>query len=303
MSDWARSFLKSADPARTIPATLTCADMMGGAAAVRQGGRGRWMGRPRGGGEGCSGGGERCSGGGGEERRGERKDRAEERRGAHLVIGDEHLRRRLGDFAHVVVPLLEAEAREAQRRLTAAAVLLGQVDRELVQHLARVARQRACVRRAGDVQWRWSGCGVGGVGGVGGRGRLTAPPARGSPGVAVAAVSAPVRAGAATVPDRDRLASLGAWARAPPPGQHRGVARRGGAARRGAERKQARGRATPPTRARAPKSEPLPSITMKPNLSSDSSSSASACAPERRRRRSVSRRGRVSNQGESEGGE
>ena len=39
--------------------------------------------------------------------------------------------------------LLEAEARKAQRRLAAAPVLLRQVDRELVEDLAVVARERA----------------------------------------------------------------------------------------------------------------------------------------------------------------
>ena len=46
-------------------------------------------------------------------------------------------------LAHVVVPLLHAQARETQRRLTAAAVLLGQVHRELVQDLSITGRQRA----------------------------------------------------------------------------------------------------------------------------------------------------------------
>eukprot|EP00965_Chrysotila_dentata_P124091 4101415-Pleurochrysis_carterae.AAC.1 len=39
--------------------------------------------------------------------------------------------------------LLETEAGEAERRLAAAAVLLRQIDGELVQDLTRVARQRA----------------------------------------------------------------------------------------------------------------------------------------------------------------
>lgn len=46
-------------------------------------------------------------------------------------------------LAHVVVPLLHAQAGESQRGLPAAPMLLGQVHRELVQHLARVAAQRA----------------------------------------------------------------------------------------------------------------------------------------------------------------
>ena len=44
----------------------------------------------------------------------------------------------LGDFGDVVVALLEAKAREAQRRLPSPAVLLGQLDRDLVEDLARV---------------------------------------------------------------------------------------------------------------------------------------------------------------------
>ena len=64
-------------------------------------------------------------------------------RHVHLVRRDEHLRRHLRHLAHVVVALLEAEARKAQRRLAAAPVLLRQVDRELVEDLAVVARERA----------------------------------------------------------------------------------------------------------------------------------------------------------------
>jgi len=46
-------------------------------------------------------------------------------------------------LAHVVVALLHAQTRETQRGLATTAVLLGQVHSELVQDLARVARQRA----------------------------------------------------------------------------------------------------------------------------------------------------------------
>jgi anthranilate phosphoribosyltransferase len=44
------------------------------------------------------------------------------------------------------VALLRAQAREAHGRLAAAAVLLGQVHRELVQYVARVALHRAVQR-------------------------------------------------------------------------------------------------------------------------------------------------------------
>lgn len=60
-----------------------------------------------------------------------------------LVVRDEVLHGELGHLAHVVVALLHAQTRETQRRLTTAAVLLGQVDRELVDDLARVAGQVA----------------------------------------------------------------------------------------------------------------------------------------------------------------
>ena len=45
------------------------------------------------------------------------------------------MRREFRHLAHIVVPFLETEARETQRRLSSAPVLLGQVDGELVQDL------------------------------------------------------------------------------------------------------------------------------------------------------------------------
>jgi hypothetical protein len=45
------------------------------------------------------------------------------------------LRGRFRHLAHVVVPLLQAQARKAQRGLAAAAVLLGEFDRKFVQDL------------------------------------------------------------------------------------------------------------------------------------------------------------------------
>ena len=49
-------------------------------------------------------------------------------------------------LAHVVVALLQTQARESQCGLPSAAVLLGQVDGELVQDLACVAGERAVQR-------------------------------------------------------------------------------------------------------------------------------------------------------------
>ena len=60
-------------------------------------------------------------------------------RNVRLVIGDEMRDGRLGNFAHVVVTLFHSESSETERRLSTTAVLLRQVDRELVQDLARVA--------------------------------------------------------------------------------------------------------------------------------------------------------------------
>jgi hypothetical protein len=60
-----------------------------------------------------------------------------------LVVGDEVLDRVLGDLADVVVPGFHPESRETERRLSTTAVLLGQVNRELVQDLTRVAAERA----------------------------------------------------------------------------------------------------------------------------------------------------------------
>mmetsp|Transcript_13143 Transcript_13143/g.55199 ORF Transcript_13143/g.55199 Transcript_13143/m.55199 type:complete len:508 (+) Transcript_13143:683-2206(+) len=58
------------------------------------------------------------------------------------VVRDEVLRREFGDLAHVVLALLQTQARETQRRLPATAVLLGQIDGNLVDHLAVVPRER-----------------------------------------------------------------------------------------------------------------------------------------------------------------
>lgn len=62
---------------------------------------------------------------------------------AYLIDRDEELSGELSDLANVVVALLHTQARKAQCRLTTTAVLLGQVDVELVQDLAGVAAQRA----------------------------------------------------------------------------------------------------------------------------------------------------------------
>mmetsp|Transcript_30137 Transcript_30137/g.49809 ORF Transcript_30137/g.49809 Transcript_30137/m.49809 type:complete len:431 (+) Transcript_30137:808-2100(+) len=62
------------------------------------------------------------------------------------VVRDEELHRHLSHLADVVVALLQPQAREPQRGLAPAAVLLGQVHRELVQHLARVPREGAVER-------------------------------------------------------------------------------------------------------------------------------------------------------------
>ena len=48
----------------------------------------------------------------------------------HRDVGRRHL-------PHVVMPLLQAQARKAQRRLPSPPMLLGQVHRELVQDLRR----------------------------------------------------------------------------------------------------------------------------------------------------------------------
>ena len=61
----------------------------------------------------------------------------------HLVISDEVLHGEFGDLADVVVALLVTETRETERGLTTAAVLLGEVDGELVDDLACVARDGA----------------------------------------------------------------------------------------------------------------------------------------------------------------
>lgn len=58
-----------------------------------------------------------------------------------LVVGDEVLDSQLGDLANVVVTLLLSKTGETKGRLTTTAVLLGQIDGELVNNLARVAAQ------------------------------------------------------------------------------------------------------------------------------------------------------------------
>jgi hypothetical protein len=58
-----------------------------------------------------------------------------------LVVGDKMLHGQLRDLAHVVVSLLVSKTGETERGLAAATVLLGQVDGELVDDLAGVARQ------------------------------------------------------------------------------------------------------------------------------------------------------------------
>mmetsp|Transcript_18612 Transcript_18612/g.70402 ORF Transcript_18612/g.70402 Transcript_18612/m.70402 type:complete len:297 (-) Transcript_18612:283-1173(-) len=60
-----------------------------------------------------------------------------------LVVRDEELHGVLGALADVVVALLEAQTCETQRGLTTTAVLLGQVDRELVHDVAHVSLQGA----------------------------------------------------------------------------------------------------------------------------------------------------------------
>ena len=57
-----------------------------------------------------------------------------------LVIRDEVLNRQLGDLRDVIVALLVTKTRETQGGLTTTSVLLGEVDSELVDDLARVAR-------------------------------------------------------------------------------------------------------------------------------------------------------------------
>ena len=60
-----------------------------------------------------------------------------------LVVRNEVLHGELGDLAHVVVPLLVTQTRETQRGLSTTAVLLREVDGELVDDLAGVARDGA----------------------------------------------------------------------------------------------------------------------------------------------------------------
>lgn len=57
-----------------------------------------------------------------------------------LVVRDEVLHGQLGDLADVVVPLLVTQTRETERGLSTTAVLLREVNGELVDHLAGVAR-------------------------------------------------------------------------------------------------------------------------------------------------------------------
>lgn len=60
-----------------------------------------------------------------------------------LVVGDEVLHRELGHLADVVVALLLTETGETERGLTTTAVLLGEIDRELVDDVTRVAAEGA----------------------------------------------------------------------------------------------------------------------------------------------------------------
>lgn len=55
-----------------------------------------------------------------------------------LVVRDKMLDGKLGNLADVVVTLFITKTRETQRRLTTTAVLLGQIDGELVDDLASV---------------------------------------------------------------------------------------------------------------------------------------------------------------------
>ncbi len=61
----------------------------------------------------------------------------------NLVVRDVVLDSQLGDLADVVVALLVTETSETERGLTTTAVLLGEVDGELVDDLACVACDRA----------------------------------------------------------------------------------------------------------------------------------------------------------------
>ena len=56
-----------------------------------------------------------------------------------FVGGDEVLNSKLGDLADVVMPLLVTQTRETQRGLPSTAVLLGEIDDELVDDVVGVA--------------------------------------------------------------------------------------------------------------------------------------------------------------------
>lgn len=84
-----------------------------------------------------------------------------------------HLHRQLRHLADVVVPLLHAQARKAQRRLPAAAVLLGEVNRHLERRGSRGPRAgRRCRREP---------AGVGNQPAAGGSSRRAAAAAGGAP--------------------------------------------------------------------------------------------------------------------------
>jgi hypothetical protein len=61
----------------------------------------------------------------------------------HLVVGNEVLDSVLGDLADIVVPLLVAQTRETERGLSTTAVLLREVDGELVNDLTGVTGKGA----------------------------------------------------------------------------------------------------------------------------------------------------------------
>lgn len=60
-----------------------------------------------------------------------------------LVVGDEMHNGVLGHLAHIVVALLGTETGETESRLSSTSVLLGQIDRELLQHFASVSSERS----------------------------------------------------------------------------------------------------------------------------------------------------------------
>lgn len=62
------------------------------------------------------------------------------------VVRDEMLHGNLRHLPHVVMPLLHPQPRKTQGRLPSPPVLLGQIDRKLVQHLSVVPAQRPVQR-------------------------------------------------------------------------------------------------------------------------------------------------------------